>query len=81
MLRLEGSDISKVVEITSLSLDKSLYFQNTSIDKERSVMTDVFQEIKKLRQPIEWTALIIKYITAEEITATDKLFVENFSKL
>lgn len=39
-------------------------------------MTDVFREIKKLRQPIEWTALIIKYITAEEITATDKLFVE-----
>ena len=39
-------------------------------------MTDVLQEIKKLRQPIEWTALIIKYITAEEITATDKLFVE-----
>ena len=39
-------------------------------------MTDEFREITKLRQPIEWTALIIKYIAAEEITATDKQFVE-----
>ena len=35
------------------------------------------REITKYRQPSEWTAIIIKYVTkSEELTKTDKLFAE-----